>query len=64
MRHYKYGRAWIHALFFCKIGTLALLTGACLSPEKQEREVSYETIAGNKEITADLKLDAVQLFKP
>lgn len=51
MRHYKYGRAWIHALFFCKIGTLALLTGACLSPEKQEREVSYETIAGNQEAT-------------
>ena len=59
MRHYKYGRAWIHALFFCKIGTLALLTGACLSPEKQEREVSYETIAGNKEITADYDLPQI-----
>lgn len=59
MRHYKYGRAWIHALFFCKIGTLALLTEACLSPEKQEREVSYETIAGNKEITADYDLPQI-----
>ena len=59
MRHYKYGRAWIHALFFCKIGTLALLTGACLSSEKQEREVSYETIAGNKEITADYDLPQI-----